>query len=267
MVFSIYVFTLRREGLIKYESNGASGYLVEYIKTRAEREMSMLETDLFGFFDRFDNWTEYDNEYFINTTLVERCKAGLVPERPSEEPDKVKLKCEFCEACFSEPDTDDEILATHAMISSDCPIIVSESALEPMIIEFEREELRLTSLEMLRATRCPHLKQEFIEGLAAEGFYFDERIQMIKCFFCVATIPITRLEKTNLSEVYFTQFHSKSLLQCKQLLKAIGPKKFLELRDSQQAPATVPVEANLYANVKKSETRPAREEENKPPLY
>jgi hypothetical protein len=207
--------------------------------------MSMLETDLFGFFDRFDCWTEDDNEFFDKTTLVERCKAGLVPERQCEEPHKVKLKCEFCDATFSEPDTDDEILATHAMISSDCPIIVSESALEPMIVEFENKDLRLTSLELLRATQCPHLDREFIAKLAAEGFYFDERIQMIKCFFCVTTIPVTRLTKTNLSEVYFTQFHSKSLVQCKQLLNIIGPKKFIELRESRQAPATVPVDPNF----------------------
>jgi len=212
--------------------------------------MSMLETDLFGFFDRFDCWTEDDNEFFDKTTLVERCKAGLIPERPCEEPDKLRLKCEFCEATFSEPDTDDEILATHAMISSECPIIVSESALEPMIVEFESDDLRLTSLELLRATQCPHLDREFIAKLASEGFYFDERIQMIKCFFCITTIPVTRLTKTNLSEVYFTQFHSKSLVQCKQLLNVIGPKKFMELRDSRQAPATVPVDPNF--KVKKS---------------
>ncbi|CAG5112972.1 Oidioi.mRNA.OKI2018_I69.chr2.g7126.t1.cds [Oikopleura dioica] len=227
--------------------------------------MSMLETDLFGFFDRFDNWTEDDNDFFIKTTLVERCKAGLIPERHCEEPDKVKLKCEFCDACFSEPDTDDEILATHAMISSDCPLIVSESALEPMIVEFQRQELRLTSLELLRKTQCPHLSREFITKLADEGFYFDERIQMIKCFFCVTTIPVSRLTKTNLSEVYFTQFHSKALVQCKQLLNVIGPKRFLELRDSRQAPATTPVEP------KPINTKPARQspvvEENHASAY
>ena len=227
----------------------------------------MLETDLFGFFDRFDCWTEDDNELFVKTTLVERCKAGLVPERQSEEPDKLRLKCEFCDATFSEPDTDDEILATHAMISSECPIIVSESALEPMIIEFENEDLRLTSLELLRATQCPHLDREFIAKLAAEGFYFDERIQMIKCFFCVTTIPVTRLTKTNLSEVYFTQFHAKSLLQCKQLLKIIGPKKFIELRDSRQAPATVPVDPACNFKAKKQHVTKPEEKEFAPVFY
>ena len=104
------------------------------------------ESDLFGYGDRLQKWTDNQaNEFhYTKTTKEGRARAGFVPHKQD---DRHMLKCQFCDVEIKEPDIDEYLMGSHINVSPDCIYVQSEINYIPDKIPFSTVTARKASFQ------------------------------------------------------------------------------------------------------------------------
>ena len=85
-------------------------------------------SEIFGFSERQNCWTDDVCKLYSNTSRDERAKAGFVPIVKC---DRNYLKCQFCNVVIREPVRDELLMSDHIKASPGCPLVQSETNFIP----------------------------------------------------------------------------------------------------------------------------------------